>query len=123
MKLAVIGSRDFNDYATLVKFIDQLRKEYNITHIVSGGANGADKLSEKYARENNIPIEIYRPDWERFGKSAGYIRNTDIWNHSDMGVAFWDGESKGTSHSFKIAKSQGKKLFIFNSKTNTFYLN
>ena len=123
MKLAVIGSRDFNDYKLVIKYINQIRKEYNITHIVSGGANGADKLSEKYAKEYNIPIEIYRPDWEQFGKSAGYIRNTAIWNNADMGIAFWDGESKGTSHSFKIAKVQNKILFIFNSKDNTFYLN
>ncbi len=123
MKLAIIGSRNFNDYKSFENYINQIRQTYTIECIVSGGAKGADALAERYAKENNIPIEIYYPDWDKFGKSAGYIRNNDIWQNADMGIAFWDGISTGTSHSFKIAKKQNKKLFIFNSKTNEFYLN
>lgn len=123
MKLAVIGSRTFNNYHQMKVCIDQLRKKYRISCIISGGANGADKLAERYAAENNIPIEIYQPEWDKFGKSAGFIRNNTIWNNSDFGIAFWDGCSVGTKHSFNIAKKQKKELFIFNFKMIDFYLN
>jgi hypothetical protein len=109
MKLAVVGSRDFDNYDLLKKVLDNIG---DIDVIVSGGAEGADKLSEKYARENNIKLEIYRPDWKNNGKAAGFIRNVDIWNNADEGVAFWDGKSKGTAHSFEISKKQNKKIHI-----------
>jgi len=31
-----------------------------------------------------------------------------------MGIAFWDGKSRGTSHSFKIAEEIHKNIIIFN---------
>jgi len=123
MNLAVVGSRTFNAYNTLKIVLDEIKTIYDITCVVSGGADGTDKLSEKWAKENNIKTKIYLPDWDKFGKSAGFIRNKDIWDNSDFGVAFWDGNSKGTSHSFGIAKKQNKELFIFNYITNELTLN
>lgn len=38
--------------------------------IVSGGARGADRLGEKYAKENNYKVKKFIPDWEK-GRSAG----------------------------------------------------
>ena len=38
----------------------------------------------------------------------------DIWNNSDMGIAFWDGTSTGTAHSFDITKKQSKILKVIN---------
>jgi hypothetical protein len=122
MKLAVVGSRSFNDYKTLKVVLDELKESINIHCIVSGGANGADTLAERYAKENNIPIEVYKPDWNKHGKAAGFIRNSDIWNNSDLGVAFWDGKSKGTKHSFGIAKKQKKDLYVFDYIIEDFYL-
>lgn len=122
MKLAVIGSRDFDNYKQLKIVLNELLKSFSINCIVSGGANGADSLAEKYARSNNIPIEIYKPDWEKYGRGAGFIRNTTIWDNSDLGIAFWDGKSKGTQHSFKIAKKQQKDLYVFDYILEEFYL-
>jgi hypothetical protein len=119
MKLAVVGSRTFNNYDLLKKEIDEIRKQYNITEIVSGGANGADKLAEKYARENNLKITIFPALWNKYGKRAGFIRNEKIWQHCDLGIAFWDGESKGTKHSFLLSKKYNKYLKIIKFKRNT----
>lgn len=111
MKLAIIGSRDFSNYKLLKAVLDRLIfGEDDI--IVSGGADGADKLAERYARENNIKTLILKPDWNKYGRRAGFMRNTDIWDASTSGIAFWDGESKGTKHSFEISKKQNKTLLI-----------
>lgn len=122
MKLAVVGSRGFDDYNILCAVIDQLREAYSIDTIVSGGAKGADHLAEIYAREHKLQMEIYPADWDKHGKGAGYIRNVTIWDNSNMGVAFWDGESKGTAHSFKLSEKQKKPLYVFNYTTMDFYL-
>ena len=111
MKLAIIGSRDFNDYPLLVDSINSLVEE-SITMIVSGGAKGADSLGEKYANENNIPIKIFKPDWKKHGRAAGFIRNVDIVKESDTVIAFWDGKSRGTENSINHARKMDKGLLI-----------
>ena len=122
MKLAVVGSRGFDNYDILSTVIDHLRNIYVIDTIVSGGAKGADLLSEVYAADNNIKMTVYLADWNKHGKGAGYIRNFTIWDNSDFGVAFWDGFSKGTAHSFKISEKQNKELFVFDYNKMDFYL-
>jgi hypothetical protein len=112
MKLAVVGSRTFNDYELLSKSIDEVREQTQIDEIVSGGANGADKLAEQYAKENNLKLTIFKAHWHKYGKKAGYIRNKEIWEYVDFGIAFWDGKSKGTAHSFKLSEKFGKELKI-----------
>jgi len=109
VKIAVIGSRDFNDYNLLKSMLDPVK--FKIGLIVSGGARGADSLAERYARENNIETLIFIPDWSK-GKSAGYERNKQIVEASDIIIAFWDGSSKGTQHSFKLAEKYNKKIKI-----------
>lgn len=107
MKVAVVGSRNFSNYELLKDTLSQ----YNITTIVSGGAIGADRLAERYARENNIDTKIYYPDW-KLGKGAGLMRNTQIIQDSDMVIAFWDGTSRGTHDSIKKAKAHNKECKI-----------
>jgi hypothetical protein len=112
MRLAVIGSRNLQDFALVVQVLDRYRAQHRELSFVSGGAVGADTLAAKYAVEHNIPIKVFLPEWDKYGKRAGFIRNTIIWNHADAGVAFWDGVSRGTEHSFHIAAAQNKPLEI-----------
>jgi len=108
MKLAVVGSRDFSDYVLMKEELDKI--DFNI--LVSGGAKGADKMSEIYAFDNDIPMIIHKPDWENLGKKAGYIRNVAIVEECDKLIAFWDGISNGTRHSINIAEKAGKLLKV-----------
>ena len=112
MKLAVVGSRDFNDYDLLKLKLDIIHKRKSITLIVSGGAKGADSLAERWAKENRIELLIFLPDWDKYGKKAGYLRNEDIIKNSDAVIAFWDGESRGTLSSINLAKKYEKSCFI-----------
>lgn len=112
IKLAVVGSRNFNDYDLLVSHIDKIASTHNIILIVSGGAIGADKLGEQYAKKNNIPTQIFFPNWKKYGRSAGIIRNKDIIESADFVIAFWDGKSSGTLNSINLAKKLGKELEI-----------
>ncbi|MGL5692077.1 MAG: SLOG family protein [Bacteroidales bacterium] len=121
-KLAVVGSRDFSNYEKLSYILDSIRNMYEITHIVSGGARGADKLGELYASHHGIPTIIFTPDWDKYGKAAGFIRNNDIIKASDIVLACWDGISKGTEHSMNISKDTGKPLLVYNYITDKLFL-
>ena len=50
-RIAVIGSRSFNDYDLLRDTIISKFNPSDILEVVSGGARGADKLGEQFAQE------------------------------------------------------------------------
>lgn len=112
MRLAVIGSRDFNDYILLSMELDIIVQQNNINTIISGGARGADYLAKEYAINNNLMYKEFPADWNKFGSSAGFIRNKDIVDDCNYLVAFWDNKSKGTKHSIELAYHQNKLLKI-----------
>jgi len=106
MKLAVIGSRSFNDFDLLNKEILFLNNKPS--EIISGGANGADLLAEKWAIDNQIKLTIIKPNWSLYGKGAGIKRNEKIINDCNYCIAFWDGKSKGTLSSIKFCEKYSK---------------
>lgn len=110
IKLAIIGSRSFNNYSLLKETLSQY--QHKIDLIVSGAAKGADSLGEKWAYENNIKTLIFPADWEKHGKGAGLIRNHDIIKNADCVLAFWDGESKGTQHAISLCEKYKKPYRI-----------
>lgn len=110
MKVAVIGSRTFKNYSLLRETLDNYYPQISL--IVSGGARGADSLGEKYAKEEGIQTLIFKPEWDKYGKSAGMIRNKYIIDNADLVVAYWDGLSKGTKDSIDYATKLNKKLNI-----------
>jgi len=109
-KVAIVGSRNFSDYLLLKATLDKL--DFVPTEIISGGAIGADSLGERYAKEHNIVTNIFLPNWAEHGKKAGFLRNSDIVEASDLVIAFWDSESKGTLDSINKAKKLGKDVQV-----------
>ena len=94
MKVIVAGSRTITDYQKVKNALSAF--EWEITEIVSGGANGVDKMGERWAIENKIPLRRFPAKWDLHGKSAGPIRNREMAEYADALVAIWDGKSKGT---------------------------
>lgn len=105
-RVVVAGGRDFADYKKLCSGIDDFLRNkigtHNIT-IISGHANGADKLAERYAREHGMKLEIYPAEWERYGNAAGPIRNKRMSESADAVIAFWNGKSQGTKNMIDCA--------------------
>jgi hypothetical protein len=110
MKIAVIGSRGFNNVKLLEEKLDTFKNE--IIELISGGAQGADTLAEAWALANSVPVKLYKPDWKRFAKAAGIKRNKQIIESCDYCIAFWDGKSKGTASSLKFCEKLNKPFEI-----------
>jgi len=123
MIYAVIGSRGFNDYSLLEEVLNEY---HDLTEIVSGAASGADSLASKYAREKEIPLKVFKPNWQDFSEPcfvkfnsfgeynamAGNKRNQFIIDYCDKVIAFWDEKSRGTKDSINKAKKQNKEVII-----------
>lgn len=110
MKVIIAGSRDITDYNVVLTAIENAN--FDISAVVSGCARGVDKLGEKFATDCNIEIMQYPADWDKFKKSAGYIRNEEMAKNSDALIAIWDGVSPGTKHMINIAKRYNLKIYI-----------
>jgi len=116
MRLAIVGGRDFDDYTLLEVWVDsvmsmQFDREDKVS-IISGGAKGVDSLGEQYANNHKLGKVICKPNWDKYGKSAGFIRNQTIVDNCDMVLAFWDGQSRGTADTIEKAKKAKKPTFI-----------
>lgn len=108
MRIIVAGGRDFDDYELLSEELDCLVDKLSSNPIVvSGMAKGADSLAVRWADDNEYPLRSFPAEWDKYGKSAGYRRNVDMANYSEMLLAFWDGKSKGTKHMIDIALEKG----------------
>jgi len=107
MKIIIAGGRDFKNASLLATTMDTILRGVETVTIVSGGARGADSLGEWYAGCHNIPVTIFKADWGKYGKSAGYRRNEEMAQNADALVAFWNGKSKGTKHMIDLAKKAG----------------
>ena len=112
MRLAIVGSRDFDDYKVFKSKLSEHIKTRDVESIISGGAKGADTLAAILARNCKIPITIYHPQWAAFGKAAGPIRNEQIVKACDMVIAFWDGKSRGTRSTIEIAHKMNKPCIV-----------
>ena len=120
-KVIIAGSRGFSNYKLLKEkcneYLREKRKEYNII-IISGGARGADTLGEKYAQDEGFSLEVFSANWNKFGKSAGFIRNEQMAEIADALIAFWDGKSHGTKHMIEIMENKKLLVRVVNYETS-----
>ena len=108
LRLAVVGSRSFDNYS----FMELVLSKFPHFILVSGGAEGADKLAERYAKENDLEVIIHKPEWKLYKRKAGMVRNTFIVRDCNAVVAFWDEKSKETKMIIDLAKKQKKLVYI-----------
>ena len=131
MKIAIIGSRRYENKRKIKEFIFKIKNEYGEnTTIVSGGCKqGADRYAKKYALELGLQYEEYPPFHEvhnlycplpesRYKKPYSvkyfFARNKIIAGTSDYIVGFIpEGvEGRGTMNTIEYAKKMKKKFII-----------
>ena len=106
-KIIIAGSRDFSSFKTLENFCNTVIPSGVEVTIISGGARGADRLGERYARKYNYSLQIYPAEWDVYGRAAGPIRNEQMASVATHLIAFWDGSSRGTQNMINLAHRYG----------------
>lgn len=85
---------------------------FDVTEVVCGLARGVDMGGFSWANGNGIPVRCFRPDWQKYGRSAGPIRNHAMAKYAEALVAIWDGRSRGTLDMIEEATEMGLRVFI-----------
>jgi len=116
MRVAIVGSRSWTDLAAVQHVIETLEPD---DVVISGGARGVDTMAVEAARARGLAVEVYPADWDRFGRSAGFRRNATIVERAERVVALWDGLSRGTAHTIRLAKLAGKPVLVVLPTPNT----
>ena len=112
-KVIIAGTRTLEDYELVKQYADyKLSKITEQIEIVSGGADGADALGERYARERGYSIKVFPAEWEKYGRSAGPRRNKQMAEYADALLAYWDGKSRGTKNMIDEARKRQLKIGI-----------
>ena len=133
MKVAIIGSRRYENKKKIKDFVFKLKQQYgDKTIVVSGGCKqGADRYAKKYALELGLQYEEFPPFHEvhnlycslpesRYDKPFSmknfFARNKIIAGTSDFIAAFIpEGvEANWTKNVLEYAKKLNKKRIIIN---------
>jgi len=125
MKVIIAGSRGISNSAALLVAIDG--SGFEITEVVSGGAQGVDAMGEGWALRR-CPVTIFkaawswleapgaiiktRPDGISYNVKAGIDRNSRMTEYADALIAVWDGHSRGTKNMIEVMKTMGKPVYI-----------
>ena len=131
MKVAIIGSRQYENVRKIKDMLFELRTKFgdDLTIISGGCKDGADKYARKYALEFGIKYKEFNPAHtprnlysamsdEYYGKpyhvSQFHHRNQLIARDCDIMVAFIpkDTKSDGAVSAIKSAEKQNKKVVI-----------
>ena len=98
------GSRDYTNYRGVDRALDCLRNVDSEVTVLHGGARGPDTFAQVAAVKSSCKHIAVHPDWHRFGKQAGFLRNAQMLEmNPDIVLAFWDGHSRGTRHTIDLA--------------------
>lgn len=115
-RIIISGSRSFDNYDLLSKTMNALTFKLDQVEVLSGHAEGADRLGEKWAAQHYHTYHVYRPDYDKHGKGAPLKRNEEMAQNADCCVCFWDGQSNGTAHMIAMAKKYKLKLRVIKVK-------
>lgn len=107
MKVAVVGSRSLQQ-VDIGSFLPS-----GVTRILSGGAAGVDHLAAVYGESHHIPVQVFLPDYRRYGRGAPFVRNRALVDACDVVIAIWDGVSRGTDYTIHYARKVGKPVRLF----------
>src|SRR5262250_1527353 len=110
MQLIIAGSRTFTDYQLLCQTLALERSR--ITQVLTGGARGADQLGYRWAWKHQVKHQLFRADWERFGKAAGVRRNHQMAQAGDLLVVLGHTTSPGTAHLIQCMRALGKPVVL-----------
>jgi hypothetical protein len=119
-RIIIAGSRNFTDYALLKQTMNALTFRLGSVVVLSGHAEGADQLGEQWAQEWYYAYEIYRPDYDLYGKKEAPLRrNEEMAKNADCCVCFHADNSPGTGHMIATAEKHGLKLRVIKVKGKT----
>ena len=104
--MLVVGSRSIKEF-DLSPYIPS-----DVDTVISGGADGMDRLAEQYADLHRLSKYVLRPQYKLYGRAAPLKRNEQMVDMADTVLVIWNGHSKGMQYTLRYAKTRNKALTL-----------
>jgi len=118
--IGIVGSRrrdSESDYRKTCECFNEIYEKGD--KIVSGHCpQGGDRFAERLAHilgltEENGGLILHKPEWDKFGKGAGFVRNTFIAEDADILIAVVAEDRKGgTEDTVKKTLKLGRDVVL-----------
>ena len=115
MRLALVGYRRFQDYELFSEIVHRYIAARDVIPqlILSGGCEGTDKLAERWASENKIPIKVLLPDSKKEKSNKRFLdRDREIARQCTDMIAFPSTRGRGTQHTIRFAQEEKRRVEI-----------
>jgi hypothetical protein len=117
--VVVCGTRKFENKALFSSAIRLIRSmvDEKVLFVSGAASSGADRLIINYCHAYRLPCLEIPAQWEQYKRAAGMIRNKEMLKIATRVVAFWDGESSGTTNMVENSRKMGLPLHIIDTNT------
>lgn len=113
LRVLICGSRTWEDEEPIKRLLSSMS---GYTVVIHGAAQGADSIAGRVAKELGFEVLPFPAKWDRYGRAAGPIRNTQMLNEGlpDIVYAFHTNieASKGTADMVRQAKKSGVPVVV-----------
>lgn len=103
--VGVCGSRSIDDRDFVWDKLDGITSKFLKVEVCHGACpdkQSPDWFADAWALKYGYKLMRFWPDWDKYGRRAGPIRNREMAEYlaskSGFLIAFWDGESRGTAN-------------------------
>lgn len=112
MKLIIAGSRVLEiDCLALESVLVIFRLADPQTIIQGGCPTGTDAWARREGAIYRIPVVEKPAEWDKYGASAGPIRNSEMTELGDILLLIWDGNSRGSADMRRKMLAAGKPVY------------
>jgi hypothetical protein len=110
-RILITGSRTWTDENAIRDAMNEAargNKAGAITVVHGACPRGADSIADRIATRAGAKVERHPADWDTFGRSAGFKRNTKMVDlGADVCLAFIRAGSRGATHTANLAEKAG----------------
>lgn len=112
-RVIVAGSRSITDKKVVRDAINNSPHTPYHGELVAGAADGVDTIAKDFASTyQHVDYKEFEAEWDKYGPSAGPIRNERMADYAHALIAVWDGESPGTKNMIDAAIEHGLNIYV-----------
>lgn len=119
-RVIISGDRNWDDLDLRTKMRQLLVQMPPGVEIIHGGCRGVDMMADQLARELGFVVKQFPADWNKYGRTAGPIRNKEMLKYASEKISavylFHQHitDSKGTKNMMNQAQSAGVPFLLIN---------
>lgn len=111
MKTIIVGCRSGFSFGDFISGL--LQVDWIVTEVVTGGVRGVDRLAEKWAECQALPLKVFSSEVTYFDGSVGVRRDLGMLSYGEAVVAFWDGQVGEIKHVILEGRKSGLDVVVF----------